>query len=543
VSDRARTGAALVIAAAALFLPNLFLRGLWSPDEPRYAAVAWQMRTSGDYLVPRINGQLYPEKPPLFFWLAALGDLAAPTYGGRIVEVLAMLALGLVLARLAGEPRLATVLILFSCLLSLDVGKFGVIDALLILCMVGAIACGRAALGRERPAGAWLGCYAALALGCLVKGPVIIPFTVLALAGSLADVPRRATRGRHVLGHLLGLGLFALIVAAWLVPACLAGGREYTEALLGQLHGRISGERKTHIEPWHYYLVAYTFTFFPWTLVMPAALVWAARQGRKYLWAILWFLAGFALLSSFASKRERYLFLILPAGVLLLAHYLAAADPRRAGVLLMRATAAVLIAASCVLVAAGALVPLAPALAGDRLAEEVRQFIEGFTPWELWVVAPLFGLSALAGGVIAWRSAATPAPRTGFAAGVFAFVAAGSLAFDTVITPRVDPIKTGAAFAAEVRAYSETGGALYLYDRHFDGRFNLVLRRLEIPVTQELPRGPEPAAVICGWRDPPEGGLPPPFEDGFCLATGPLGGRTMYLVGNRAAAARFRRSE
>ena len=46
---------------------------------------------------------------------------------------------------------------------------------------------GRRALAGERPLRAWCGCMFALALGTLAKGPQIIPFAALALAGFILD--------------------------------------------------------------------------------------------------------------------------------------------------------------------------------------------------------------------------------------------------------------------------------------------------------------------------------------------------------------------
>ena len=47
-------------------------RGLWAPDEPRYLQVAWEMSRAESYLIPIMNGEIYAEKPPLFFWLTIL---------------------------------------------------------------------------------------------------------------------------------------------------------------------------------------------------------------------------------------------------------------------------------------------------------------------------------------------------------------------------------------------------------------------------------------------------------------------------------------
>ena len=62
----------LVGTAAVLFLVNIGGYDLWPPDEPRFAEVAREMVQSGDYLVPRVNGEPDKEKPPVLFWAVAL---------------------------------------------------------------------------------------------------------------------------------------------------------------------------------------------------------------------------------------------------------------------------------------------------------------------------------------------------------------------------------------------------------------------------------------------------------------------------------------
>src|SRR5262245_26876685 len=71
---RRLAGWAPVLAAWALLagLP-LALRPLLPIDETRYASVAWEMWTRGDFLVPHLNGLPYSDKPPLLFWLFHLG--------------------------------------------------------------------------------------------------------------------------------------------------------------------------------------------------------------------------------------------------------------------------------------------------------------------------------------------------------------------------------------------------------------------------------------------------------------------------------------
>src|SRR3954462_1693779 len=54
-----------------LMATGLGLRDPWPADEPRFALIARDMLRSGDWLIPRVGGDLYADKPPLFFWLMA----------------------------------------------------------------------------------------------------------------------------------------------------------------------------------------------------------------------------------------------------------------------------------------------------------------------------------------------------------------------------------------------------------------------------------------------------------------------------------------
>jgi 4-amino-4-deoxy-L-arabinose transferase-like glycosyltransferase len=67
----------LCILAALLFLPGLGSRDFWAPVEPRYAEIARVMHAKGEWVVPSANGDLYTDKPILYFWLVLLGSALA----------------------------------------------------------------------------------------------------------------------------------------------------------------------------------------------------------------------------------------------------------------------------------------------------------------------------------------------------------------------------------------------------------------------------------------------------------------------------------
>src|SRR5512143_4066017 len=69
-----------------LYFVNLGQWDLWNPDEPRYAQVTREMVTGGDWVLMHFNGNVYPDKPPLFFWLVALSSFAWQGFGSFAVR-------------------------------------------------------------------------------------------------------------------------------------------------------------------------------------------------------------------------------------------------------------------------------------------------------------------------------------------------------------------------------------------------------------------------------------------------------------------------
>jgi 4-amino-4-deoxy-L-arabinose transferase-like glycosyltransferase len=70
----ARIGwAALIVATLYVcYFSHLGAIGFVGPDEPRYAWVARDMAETGDWVTPRLYGKPWFEKPPLYYWGAAI---------------------------------------------------------------------------------------------------------------------------------------------------------------------------------------------------------------------------------------------------------------------------------------------------------------------------------------------------------------------------------------------------------------------------------------------------------------------------------------
>jgi 4-amino-4-deoxy-L-arabinose transferase-like glycosyltransferase len=343
-----------------------------APDEPRFALVAREMAEAGDWLVPRLGGQIYLNKPPLLFWLQLLSFriFGEPSEAAaRLPSLLAALA-AVALTHRAGRrwfgEEVATrgTLMLIAAPLFLMRGAWLATDPLLLATTLGAIvALDRAGAG-WRPGGPLAG--VALGLGLLAKGPVAALWVVLAALAAW-----RLPGARCTLRPLLRPpALAALLVVAGL-PFALAAARLGVLPLL-DVGWRESGQRFVaswdNLHPFWFYPPKLFSGFFPWSLLGLAALLPPVRRrlapDAHRAWLVRWGVGGLVLFSIPGSKRLVYLFPLFPALALVTASVLPALG---AVIPVRRATGAVL-----GLCAAAALVlGLALALAPGRLPEPV----------------------------------------------------------------------------------------------------------------------------------------------------------------------------
>ncbi|WP_338882209.1 hypothetical protein [Aeromonas hydrophila] len=60
----------MLLLVTLVLLFGQFDHQLWTPDEPREAAIAIEMYRSGDWVAPTLGGRSFIEKPPLFYIVA-----------------------------------------------------------------------------------------------------------------------------------------------------------------------------------------------------------------------------------------------------------------------------------------------------------------------------------------------------------------------------------------------------------------------------------------------------------------------------------------
>jgi hypothetical protein len=453
-----RLGERLLLAALvlAIFLPGLAARDLWNPDEPRYAAVALEMRESGSWFVPRLNGRVYSEKPPLHFWSIALVS-AIPGVSleaaARLPSILAVLATLLLVADLAArlfDRRAAwpAAFVLGSAMKLLWQGRIGQIDMTLVALVTAAMWCFVRGLVQERP-GFYRGFFLFAGLATLAKGPVgLLPplFGILLFAFG--------TGRRRVLGEMriaTGLLIWVAVVLAWLVPAGFAGGVDYLETIVFKQNVTRYADPWHHFKPWYYYLTVVPADFFPWSFFLPGALWigWKRTTGearRGFELALSWVVATLVFFSLSPAKRTVYVLTMYPGLALIVAWSLVEIEsswPRlRRWLTVPAALVALLLAA---LPVAGWLAVRHPP---GRWAARVARALDELAPAgpELLPIAAALGALLAAAAAAAYLAARAGRPRRLVALLFvgFGFAAAGASAF---VLPRFDAIKSSRPMA------------------------------------------------------------------------------------------------
>ena len=326
----------LALCSCILFV-NIGGWELYNPDEPRYAQVAREMMKTGNYIVPRLGSELYARKPPLFFWLIALCSLPrndVDSFSARLpsaVAALGVILLTFLLGRMLFNPLTGFLagLILFTGIEFFWLATRAHLDMTLTFWITLAqflLYCGyvRAPGSRRLYACAFF----CTGLAVLTKGPVgiIIPLLTISL---FLLIRREFSRFRD-LKPGTGLLIAAGTTALWLVPACIMGGAEYSRNILFKETFGIIKNSFSHREPFYFYLLHFPKDFLPWTLFIPAVVLyfWRCRRAGEpfhLLFPLVWFLGGFIFLSCISKKRNLYLLSLYPAAALVMAGFWCAA--------------------------------------------------------------------------------------------------------------------------------------------------------------------------------------------------------------------------
>lgn len=313
----------VMLATAAWLSATAGIRPLMLPDEGRYVGIAWEILTTGDWLVPRLDGMPFFHKPPLFYWLTtlSLSLFGAHELPARAASLVASLfaAVGLYwFVRRYRDSQLATlsIVILVTQPIFYAGSQFANLDMLVASLITLTILAGADAILRleeKLPYRAVLAIsYVFAALGILAKGliGIVLPGGVLLLW----LLWRRAWRSLPAIFWLPGTLLLLLIALPWFfwMQHSYPGFFDY---FVVYHHFRRFSETgfNNQMAFWFYIPVIFLATL-PWSPWFARAFVQvdhgdAGRVGLRSL-MVIWFLFIVVFFSLPSSKLLGY---ILPA--------------------------------------------------------------------------------------------------------------------------------------------------------------------------------------------------------------------------------------
>jgi 4-amino-4-deoxy-L-arabinose transferase-like glycosyltransferase len=451
----------LALALALIVASGYGLRDPWPADEPRFASLARDMATTGERLFPRVGGDLYQDKPPVFFWLLALAYAAIGSVRGSFL-LPSLLAAG------------GTLFLIYDIGRRLVDRRAGLIAALGVVCTLQFVLVMRGAqidgvlcflttlslygLVRHLLLGAAWGWYflagLAAGVGVATKGVgflpllLLLPFFAFRRAGwhGLADVSGGGARWALApLGLVLGVSL-------WLVPmltaVALSDSPDYAayrdEILFRQTVTRYA-QSWHHHAPWYYFLVeVIPALWLPWSLALFWLVprwrdAWRERDARVWV-PLAWVVLVVLFFSLSAGKRGVYILPALPGLAIAAMPYLGGLIERRGLQRAMLALGAVLLLGASVFLAAYWL--------------DHPKALDLFADSELPSIAP--AVVFLVAGVAAWLLAAVRLPAAGWGA----VLACLAVVWGYGVAPHMNSQRSGKGFMQQMLARVPEGKTL-----------------------------------------------------------------------------------
>lgn len=319
-----RTLALFFAAVVLLYMSSLGTMPLLEPDEARYAEIPREMIASGNYVTPHLNGVVYLEKPPLFYWANALSFLllGESEFSARFFTAAASAA-GILLtywmgAALSGwRTGLYAAIVLSTSLYHYAIGRLNTLDMTLAVTLLLAIFPAYLYLSERRAHRGYLYLsYAAAGLAFLTKGLVGVVFPAAVIVVWLVFSRRHREIGRAI--SPVGILIFLVIALPWIVLAQRENPDFLQFYFVHEQVLRFTTTIHQRYEPFWYFLPVVIGGFVPWIAFVRRIVIAVRTSAREFLsrdaaiFLLSWILFIFLFFSFSRSKLATYMTPIFP---------------------------------------------------------------------------------------------------------------------------------------------------------------------------------------------------------------------------------------
>lgn len=245
--------------------------GLSESSEARYAEISREMVLSGDYLRPHLLGIDHYHKPPITYYITALGYkiFGINEFGARFFLGIALLLQIYLVFRIGRllfkeeKKAIASALIYLSFPVVLIAARNLTTDAYLTTFILWSLYLWLQ--NKKHHSRLWLyGFYLVLGLGFLTKGPVVLLPVIIFIASFLIIKKEKLQISIH---DFMGIILFLLISASWFVAIIIDNPQLWEYFVQKQIVERATNADEFHrSKPFWYYLILAPLVGLPWVI-------------------------------------------------------------------------------------------------------------------------------------------------------------------------------------------------------------------------------------------------------------------------------------
>ncbi|PLX66149.1 MAG: hypothetical protein C0603_12090 [Denitrovibrio sp.] len=317
-------------------------RALYFSDEIRYANAYSNVANFNKWLVLYLNGEPYPDKPPVYFWLVYIVQSvtqfevpAAMFMTSALTGFIYLLAHYYFSMTVTQDKKISIIsgLILLTNFYFIALMNYIRMDLLFAALTIFSFTFLYKYLTTDSKKYVYFG-FLVASVAVLTKGPIGVVFPLLFFL--VGVVFFKAYKKLFSIHFLLGFLTTLVPIIGWLLAIVALEGYDYMMYLINTQVVKRAVKTWHHAEPFYYYTYALTLAWLPWVLIFftsgksiksKCTQFYRSSDGAKYV--IFAIVSGFLFLSALSGKIAIYALPIYSPIAILIAYVYINSDNRK----------------------------------------------------------------------------------------------------------------------------------------------------------------------------------------------------------------------